>query len=824
MTEKTIELSLPVLVPQLGEACDQCLARLEAAFQHYKGIRHAHVEADKKPPQLCIHYDPNLVSLSAVERIATQAGSEFSTHYRHEQIPFADMDVADAALSLAEQLTRLPGMVHAQVNYAAGLAFVAYDTTQLQRPAIERLIRQQGFKVLPTQPVLGQPHNEADHEADLAAHPAPGEAAHAHAGHDHAGHDHGSAPAFLPHWMQERWPLLLVAAAGLFLLIGWAGETFFALSPTVAWGFYLLAYVAGGYDVATHAIPGLLKGRFDTDVLMLAAAGGAAILGEWGEGAFLLFLFALGHAGEHYALDRARNAVNALGALMPKSALVKRDTQWVSKPVESVMVDDLVLVRPGERIPVDGQIIQGQSTVDQSPITGESQPISRTPGDPVFAGTVNQSNALEIQVGKLAKDNTLSRILHLVAEAQSQQSPTQRFTQQFTRWFVPTILVVVLMVICLPPLLGWMALSASFYRAMLLLVAASPCALAIGTPAAVLAGIAQAARNGVLIKGGVHLENLGRLRVMAFDKTGTLTTGKFAVTDVIPLAGQSSAELLRVAAAVEQQSTHPLAQAVVTAAQAQHLTLPVAADLENLPGLGVRSQLGVRTIRIGSRHLFAASQPLPDTVLATVERLEAAGRSTMIIGQDETILGVLGLADQPRAGVATVLTQLRRLGMAHLVMLTGDHRVVAEQIAQTVGISDVRAELLPEAKLRAIHQLQAQYGPIAMTGDGVNDAPALAAANVGIAMGGAGTAVALETADVALMADDLTRLPFAVGLSRASRTLIYQNLGISLGVIALLIVTSVFGWLQLSGAVILHEGSTILVVLNALRLLRYRLD
>lgn len=815
MSEKTVELSLPVLVPQVGEACDRCLERLESALQHYKGILRAHVEVDKTPPQLCIHYDPNLVSLSAVERIAEQAGSAFSERYRHEQIPFAHMDVADAATTLTEQLTKLPGMLHAQVNYAAGLAFVAYDTTQLQRPAIEHLIQQQGFKVLPDQPVLGHTDHEHEHTGDSD---------HAHADHDHAGHHHGSAPTFLPHWMQERWPLLLVAAAGLFLLIGWAGETFFGLPAAIALLFYLLAYVAGGYDVATHALPGLLKGRFDTDVLMLAAAGGAAILGEWSEGAFLLFLFALGHAGEHYALDRARNAVNALGELMPKSALVKQGDQWVSTPVESVMVDELVLVRPGERIPVDGEIAQGQSTIDQSPITGESQPVLRATGDPVFAGTINQSNALEIRVTKLAQDNTLSRILHLVAEAQSQQSPTQRFTERFTGWFVPTILIIVLLAICLPPLLGWMPLSASLYRAMLLLVAASPCALAIGTPAAVLAGIAQAARNGVLIKGGVHLENLGQLRVMAFDKTGTLTTGKFVVTDVIPLAGQSDAELLRVAAAVEQQSTHPLAQTVVAAAQAQQLDLPVAEELENLPGLGVRSKLGEHTILIGSRKLFAATHTLPATVLNTVEQLEAAGRSTMIIGQDQTILGVLGLADQPRQSVAQVLTQLRRLGMAHLVMLTGDHRIVAEQLAHTVGITDVRAELLPEAKLQAIQQLQAQYGPIAMTGDGINDAPALATATVGIAMGGAGTAVALETADVALMGDDLAKLPFAVGLSRASRTLIHQNLAISLGVIALLLVTSVFGWVQLSGAVVLHEGSTILVVLNALRLLRYRLD
>ncbi len=811
MTEKTIQLDIPLLVPDIEDGQDGCLQRLETVLQHHKGILRAHVEAEQKPPRLCIHYDPNQISLSAVKRLAEESGSDFTERYHHEQIPFAHMDAADAAFGLTRHLEQLPGMLHANVNYAAGIAFVAYDSEVLWRPTIEQALRHFGLQVIST-PALRRPTETEPATAEQ----------HSHA--EHAGHDHGSAPAFLPHWMQERWTLLLVASAGLCLLVGWSGERFLGWSSAVALLFYILAYLAGGYDIATHAIPGLFEGQFDTDVLMLAAAAGAAVLGQWPEGAFLLFLFSLGHAGEHYALDRARNAVNALGELMPQTAHVKRSEQIQEVPVDQLTLGEVVLVRPGDRVPVDGKIVNGASALDQSPITGESVPVEKKVDDEVFAGTINQTAALEVAVTKLAKDNTLSRVMQMVAEAQSQQSPTQQLTQRFTAWFVPAVLVAVVLVTVVPPLVGWMPLAQSFYRAMLLLVAASPCALALGTPATVLTGIAQAARNGVLIKGGVHLENLGALQVMAFDKTGTLTEGKFQVTDVIPVNGANPEELLGMAAAVEQQSNHPLAQAVVRAAQEKGLQLPVATGLENVAGRGVRSRIDGQPVLIGSLKLFQETDghTLDTAVSQKIDALEREGKSTMAVSHNGQFLGVLGLADGPRPQVQATLQQLLALGIQKLIMLTGDSQDVAQRIAKEVGVTDVRAELLPAHKLEVIKQLLQEYGPVAMTGDGVNDAPALATATVGIAMGGAGTAVALETADVALMGDDLSKLPFAVGLSRASRAIIRQNLVIALGVIGLLIVTSVLGWVQLSGAVILHEGSTIVVVLNALRLLGYK--
>jgi Cd2+/Zn2+-exporting ATPase len=800
MTERTIEICAPLLMPDISDSCDACLAIVEEKLRGRRGISRVHVNNDKDQPHLCLHYDPNLISAAAAQEFAEEAGIDFTARYRHEQIPFSGMSAADAATTLTKVLEELPGMLHANANYAAGLVFVAYDSTMLRHAVIEETIRGMGYHPQTTLIETGAVLIEEEQ-------------------------DPSRGPRFLPWWIQRRWQLILAALAGLFFLIGWVGETFLGLPENLALAFFLLSYLAGGYDIATHAVPGLLKGKFDTDVLMLAAAGGAAVLGHWAEGAFLLFLFSLGHAGEQYALNRARHAVNALGDMMPKSARVRRGNQIIELPVERINVGEEVVVRPGDRVPVDGEVVRGSSSLDQSPITGESVPVTKQAGDEVFAGTINHEAVLDVRVTRLAKDNTLNRIMQMVAEAQSQQSPTQRMTERFSTKFVPAILALVLAVIVIPPVFGWATIEESFYRGMLLLVAASPCALAIGTPAAVLTGIAQAARNGVLIKGGAHLENLGLVKVMAFDKTGTLTDGRFEVTDILAMNGAGPDELLRIAGAVEQGSNHPLALGVVKAAQKRGLELPAANGLANVSGLGVQSEVDGRPVHIGSARFFQENNGhlLDPEITATIERLEGEGKTAMAVSYGGQFLGILALADTPRPGVKATLQQLLDLGMQKLVMLTGDNSVVAGEIAQQVGVTDVRAELLPEGKLLAIQRLQQEYGTIAMTGDGVNDAPALATANVGIAMGGAGTAMALETADVALMADDLGQLPFAVGLSRSSRSIIRQNLVIALGIIGLLVLTSVFGVIQLSGAVVLHEGSTILVVLNALRLLRYEM-
>ena len=606
-------------------------------------------------------------------------------------------------------------------------------------------------------------------------------------------------------------------AAGVLLLGGWLGGL--AGAPYAAsLGLYLAAYAFGGFFTVRDAVQSLWAKRFDIDTLMLVAAVGAAALGDWAEGALLLFLFSLGHALEHSAMDRARNAIEALADLAPKTALVRRDGTDVEVPVEELLRGDVVIVKPGQRLPADGKVTEGNSAVDQSPVTGESVPVDKAPGDAVFAGTVNGDGVLLVEVTKLATESTLARMVRLVSDAQTQKSPTQNFTDRIERIFVPVVLVGAGLLIAVPPLFGF-PFADSFYRAMAVLVAASPCALAIGTPAAVLSAVARAAQLGVLIKGGAHLENLGRLTAIAFDKTGTITVGKPRLTDIVTF-GATENEVLALAAALEGRSGHPLAQAIVAAARERGVGWHEPADVEAVNGKGIRATLGTQRIEIGNLKLFAG-EAMSAEVTAQVERLEFAGRTTMLVRADGRFAGIVGLMDTPRTGVAAVLAELRSLGVTKTVMLTGDNERVARAVAQDVGLEDVRASLLPEDKIAIVAGLVEQYGQAAMVGDGANDGPALARATVGIAMGGAGTDVALEAADVVLMSDDLGKLPFAVGLSRAARAVIRQNLFIALGAVALLIPATLFGWAGLGLAVLIHEGSTIVVVFNALRLLTY---
>ena len=621
--------------------------------------------------------------------------------------------------------------------------------------------------------------------------------------------------------------MLFSLISGVLLLVGWLGDTFFSVSVIVVTSFYIAAYILGGWNISQHAWHALKEKHFDTDLLMVMAALGAAALGEFADGALLLFLFSLGHALEERALDRARAAIRALADLAPNTALVKREGKEIELPVEQLQMGDVVIVRPGIRLPVDGEVLAGQSAINQAPVTGESVPVDKGPGDKVFAGTVNGEGALELNVTRLAKDSTLARVVKMVEEAQTQKSPTQQTVEKFERVFVPGVLIVTALVIIVPPLFG-LPFQISFLRAMTLLVAASPCALALGTPASILAGVAQAARNGVLIKGGVHLENLGRLKAIAFDKTGTITHGQPEVTDIVKLPSSNGQipnddALLALAATVESRSAHPLAQAVVRAAQARALALPASDNVESLTGRGLRSTVNGQTVLIGNLKLMEESSV---TVTAEarqqIESLQTNGKTIMALAMSGQLVGVLGLADTLRPDAEATMAALKRIGVQETVMLTGDNTRVAAGIAKQVGLTDFRADLMPDDKVKTIRNLIEKYGETAMVGDGVNDAPALANATVGIAMGGAGTDVALETADVALMGDDLSKLPFAVGLGRATRAIITQNLFISLGVIAFLIVASLAGWTRIGVAILFHEGSTILVVLNALRLLRFR--
>jgi Cd2+/Zn2+-exporting ATPase len=684
------------------------------------------------------------------------------------------MDCPTCATVIEHALGRMDGVLEAVVSYGAERLRLEFDSEKISRNAIVERIRALGYGVL---------------EAGCP-----------------------------PSWWAEHRELILSVSAGVLLLAGWL-MGFTAAPGVLSLGLFVGAYASGGFFALRDAWQSLRQGRFDIDTLMIVAAAGAAVLGAWAEGALLLFLFSLGHALEHSAMDRARRAIEALAELAPRTALVWRDGQEVELPVEELQRDDHVIVKPGQRITADGEVITGSSAVDQAPITGESMPVDKQVGDPVFAGTVNGEATLEIRVTRLARENTLSRMVRMVAEAGAQRSPTQRFTERFERIFVPVVLIAATLLIAVPPLLGF-PFAESFYRAMAVLVAASPCALAIATPAAVLSGVARAARGGVLVKGGAHLENLGTLRAIAFDKTGTITRGEPVVTDMVAFDIDEH-KLLVTAAAVESRSGHPLAQAILASARERNLSWDQAGELEAVTGRGVRAELGGQLVSIGNLALFDAQQ-VSDEVRLQVQRLEAEGKTTMVVQAGDRFLGVLALADTPREDAAEMLSRLHRLGIRKTIMLTGDNARVGQAIGDAVGLDEVRASLLPEDKVAAVDELLREHGQVAMVGDGVNDAPALARATVGLAMGGAGTDVALETADVALMADDLSKLPFAVALSRAARRIIRQNLWLSLGVVAVLIPATLTGLAGIGPAVIVHEGSTLVVVFNALRLLGYR--
>ena len=671
-------------------------------------------------------------------------------------------------------------------------------------------------------PLSGDETGAASGRTDEPPH-GPGDG-HAHGG----GHEAGG-------WFGRHGELLFSLLSGVALLVGWLMERGGA---GAALPFFIAAYFFGGFFTLREAIGNIAAKRFKIDTLMLVAAAGAAALGSWAEGALLLFLFSLGHALEEFAMGRARREIEALATLAPDTASIRRGGAIKHVPVEDLAIGDIVVIRPNERLPADGVVIAGETSVNQAPVTGESAPVDKRPmtGDPgaaefskipaehrVFAGTINGAGAIDVYVARRAGESTLARVARMVAEAQTQRSPTENFTEKFERYFVPAVLTLVFLL-----LFAWVVIdepfSKSFYRAMAVLVAASPCALAISVPSAILSGIARAGRGGVLVKGGAALENLGTLRVVAFDKTGTLTEGKPRLVDIAPAAGVAEAELLAVAVAIEEQSDHPLAAAVVRDASpkldaSQRL---IAEGVESITGKGVKGRIDGAVIHVGKPSMFDGEDGLAmsDDVQETARRLEQEGRTVMIVQHGRRTLGALGLLDVERSFAAAVITDLRALGVARMIMLTGDNQKVADAIAMKVGLDEARGALMPEDKVAFIRDLRGD-GAIAMVGDGVNDAPALAEATVGVAMGAAGSDVGLETADVALMADDLRHLPFALGLSRRTSAIIKQNLWASLGVVALLIPATLFG-LNIGAAIVVHEGSTLVVVANALRLLAYR--
>jgi Zn2+/Cd2+-exporting ATPase len=770
--------------PARRAECNQCLRDRLLVTPGVRNVTFTDT-ADPQSATLKLTYDPRLMPLQELDAELRRAGVCCQSQRASVVLGIDGMVSPRSEQMIESALAKLPGVV-ASASFASRSLRVEFDRTQCALPEIVRRLDTLGLRLRAGGPIAAPPRPDRKSLERLKE-------------------------LILTHHK------LAMAIAGAVLLLAAVLTRVFDGPPSLRYTFVAAGFIIAGWYTAIDTFQVLRQFRFDIDVLMFAAAFGAAALGHYEEGALLLVLFAFGGAGEELAIDKARRAIEALAKLAPDTATVRdADGRERFVRVEELKVGDIVVVRPFDRVPADGVVESGASAIDQSPITGESAPIEKSPGAQVFAGTINGEGLLTVTVAKPAGESTLAKIVRLVQEAQTTKSPTQVFTDKVEKWYVPAVLLATTLLIFIPPLVFAQLWSTWFYRAMAFLTAASPCALAIGTPAAVLSGIARAAQIGVLVKGGVHLENLGRVRAIAFDKTGTLTIGQPKVMRIVPLDGAVDEEqLLTLAAAVDAHSAHPAATAIVGEARSRGITLPPVEDATTHAGRGASARLNSDELYVGKLSAEMKSDP-------RVLSLGLDGQILAQVRRNDSPIGIIMLADTPRANAAQTIDRLHAMGVRPCVMLTGDRAAVAEPIARALGIDQIRADLMPQDKLRLIDELQERHGPMAMIGDGVNDAPALAHASVGIAMGGAGTDVAIETADVALISDDLKKLPDAIALARFSRRIIRQNLCIALGVIALLAPAAALGYAYLGVAVLFHEGSTVVVVLNSMRLLFFK--
>lgn len=632
-----------------------------------------------------------------------------------------------------------------------------------------------------------------------------------------------------PSLWQRRRRVILTSLSGLAILAALAAEAVVSSRtataaehdlPLVAKLLFGVAIISGVWLVLPKAFSALQRLRPDMNLLMTVAVMGAVSIGEWFEAATVSFLFALSLLLESWSVNRARRAVAALMDLSPPTArLLRTDGSAEEVHPDKVSVGDKIQVKPGERIPLDGRVTEGSSDVNQAPITGESTPIPKSPGSDVFAGTINGDGSLVIESTKPARDTTLAKIIRMVGEAQSRRGPSEQWVEKFARYYTPSVMALAFLILIVPPLAFGGDWSEWLYRALVLLVIACPCALVISTPVSVVAGLAAAARQGILVKGGLYLEAPASLKAIAFDKTGTLTAGRPQVVEVVPLSGHDVREVIERAAAMELQSEHPIAQAVLDYAARQGVKPAAVKDFQIIQGKGARAIFDGREFWLGShRYLEERKQETPE-IHERLESMAGHGRTIVVVGNEEHVCGLIALADEVRPSTRETLGELRELGLEHLIMLTGDNRPTADAVAKKVGVDEVMAELLPQDKVAAIETLMAKYERVSMVGDGVNDAPAMARASMGIAMGSAGTDAAIETADIALMADDLTRLPWLIRHSRHTLAIIRQNIAFSLGVKFIFVLLTFAGISSMWGAIAADTGASLLVVLNGLRLL-----
>jgi len=676
---------------------------------------------------------------------------------------------ADCALNIEHSVEHLPGVLSAEVSYVLSSATVYYDPHRVEEEKIKKAITQPGYVVRET---LAQ-----------------------------------RTRAF---WSEMR-PLLFMASSGITLALSYISGWLHLGPAYLSTAFAIASLILGGYPILKSAIKALFIPDLNVDTLVSIAAIAATAVGAYQEAATVIFIMLLGEFLEHLTVGKARRAISSLIQLAPKTAWVRREQEEVRVPIEEVKAKEIVIVKPGERIPVDGKIISGCGSINQSMLTGESIPIEKGVGDRVYCGTINESGSCEIETNQVAEDTKLAQIKRLILEAQAEKSPTQRVMDRFTRYFIPAILLIAL---------ATFLITGDAIRAITILIVACPCALVLGTPTAVVAAIGNAARQGILIKGGAYLEQMGRLKTLLMDKTGTLTYGRPKVVGINGLDGLNEKEVLYWAAIAEKRSEHPLAKAITERAEELGLLIPHPESFENLRGKGVKARWNGKAILLGSAHFLREEKvTIPESAMEVLKRKESEGATSLFLSLDHRLLGLISIADTLREKAKATIDRIRREGLSEIWMLTGDSEAVANRIGKELGIR-YEANLLPEDKVLRVKEWKKQGQTVAMVGDGVNDAPALAAADVGIAMGAAGTDVAIETADIALMTDELEKIPTAIRLSRKALRVIKENIAFALVFNTVLVFLSAQGWVTMILGAVMHQASSLVVILNSMRLLR----
>lgn len=774
---ETQTLDIPVVWPDYFEDCEQCIERLREMLQSLDGMTSVSINPDRRTIELS--YDKDLLTFEDIKERSRALGVNVGERYKHEVLHVVGLDCPDCAGKMEGAIRRMPGVVWASLNYATSVLIVEFEPQLTSLAAIQKKIVDFGY----------------DAEVQKA-----------------------TAPPSPKAKARRNLRLLLTAISGALLA---AGGIFWAIAgqSTLTASLFIFAAVIGGAMTAKSGLLSLRGLTLDTNLLVTIAAVGAVALRDYSEAAAVMFLFSLGSTLEAYTVEKTRRSIRSLVAAFPTAASVKRNGQIESVRIEDIEVGEIVLIKPGDKVPVDGTVVQGESGVNEAPITGESLPKAKAEGDTVYAGSINGHGSLEVRTTSTADDNTLARIVHMVEEAQSQKAPSQRFSETFGRYYTPSVIALAVLVATVGPLWlggdhkGWIA------RALTLLVVSCPCALVISTPVAIVAAIGNAARSGALIKGGAHLEMMGDVSIAAFDKTGTLTKGELSVCGIVPFNSHSAEQVLEVAAAMESRSEHPLADAIVAKAREVGVKELHVSFFEAFPGKGARAVVDGEVFFIGSTRLMEEhSIEVPGTT--AMAELQSRGCSVVYLADSRALWGAIGAADTVKETSASAIRALREAGIKRVVMLTGDTMQSARAVAEQLGIDEAYAELLPEDKLAKIRELGEGRNRVTMIGDGINDAPALAAADVGVAMGGAGSPTAVEAADVALMADDISMLPYAFTLSRRARRIIIQNISFALLSVVLLVTGALLKHVNLATGVLGHEGSALLVIANSMRLLK----